>query len=157
MVAADAMKTAVARVKEHMPPAQADDSIGTIVFCTVKGDVHSIGKDICIALLESQGVRVIDLGVDVPADDVLTAIATHGAGGVCLSALMTTTLPSMADTVAAVRAEYPDIYIGVGGAVVTPEWAASVGAHYTSDAPSCTAAVVEALTASPVEKDATHA
>ncbi len=157
MVAADAMKTAVARVKEHMPPAQADDSIGTIVFCTVKGDVHSIGKDICIALLESQGVRVIDLGVDVPADDVLTAIATHGAGGVCLSALMTTTLPSMADTVAAVRAEYPDIYIGVGGAVVTPEWAASVGAHYTSDAPSCTAAVVEALTASPVEKDANHA
>jgi 5-methyltetrahydrofolate--homocysteine methyltransferase len=113
------------------------------VFATVKGDVHSIGKDICVTLLESQGFEVTDLGVDVPAEKVVAAAAD--ADAVCLSALMTTTLPAMSATVEAVRAGEDDFPVLVGGAVVTRDWATSVGAGYSEDAPGCVAAVREAI------------
>ena len=106
------------------------------MFATVKGDIHSIGKDICVSLLESQGFEVDDLGVDVPAETVVAAAAD--ADAVCLSALMTTTLPAMSATVEAVRAEAERAArCFVGGAVVTREWAASIGAGYSADAPGC--------------------
>ncbi len=142
MIAAGAMKAAVARVKELTPEGEGS-SAGRVVFATVKGDVHSIGKDICISLLESQGFEVTDLGVDVPAEKVVAAAAD--ADAVCLSALMTTTLPSMSATVDAVRAEESSFPVLVGGAVVTREWAASIGAGYSEDAPGCVAAVREAI------------
>ena len=142
MIAAGAMKAAVARVKELTPEGEGS-SAGRVVFATVKGDVHSIGKDICISLLESQGFEVTDLGVDVPAEKVVAAAAD--ADAVCLSALMTTTLPSMSATVAAVRADDAGFPVLVGGAVVTREWATSVGAEYSEDAPGCVAAVREAI------------
>ncbi len=89
MIAAEAMKAAVARVKELTPEGEGS-SAGHVVFATVKGDVHSIGKDICVSLLESQGFDVNDLGVDVAVETVIAAAAE--ADAVCLSALMTTTL-----------------------------------------------------------------
>lgn len=144
MVAAEAMKAAVARVKELLPEG-AGEPVGRVVFATVKGDIHSIGKDICVSLLESQGFEVDDLGVDVGQERVLEASAT--ADAVCLSALMTTTLPAMQATVEAVRASSPSAAVFVGGAVVTPEWARQIGAGYAPDAPGC----VEAVRAS-VEK-----
>ena len=143
MVAAEAMKAAVARVKELLPEGSRDASSGRVVFATVKGDIHSIGKDICVSLLESQGFDVVDLGVDVTADRILEA-ATD-ADAVCLSALMTTTLPSMEQTVQAVRVSDKPVLVFVGGAVVTAEWAAGIGAGYSSDAPGCVNAVREAL------------
>ena len=97
MIAAGAMKAAVARVKELTPEGEGS-SAGRVVFATVKGDVHSIGKDICVSLLESQGFDVNDLGVDVAVETVVAAAAE--ADAVCLSALMTTTLPAMSATVA---------------------------------------------------------
>ncbi len=139
MVAADAMKAAVARVKQHLPGEGAAASPGRVVFATVKGDIHSIGKDICVSLLESQGYEVADLGVDVAPEVVVAAAAD--ADAVCLSALMTTTLPAMRDTVAAVREAAPDVGVFVGGAVVTPEWAEQVGAGYAPDAPGCVSVV----------------
>jgi 5-methyltetrahydrofolate--homocysteine methyltransferase len=114
------MKAAVARVKEHLPSGGAGMSAGRVAFATVKGDIHSIGKDICVSLLESQGFDVDDLGVDVAPEAVVEAAAR--ADAVCLSALMTTTLPSMQTTVEALRAERPEVAVFVGGAVVTPEW-----------------------------------
>lgn len=138
MVAAEAMKAAVTRVKERLPEG-VSASAGRVVFATVKGDIHSIGKDICVSLLESQGFEVDDLGVDVEPDAVLAA--ADGADAVCLSALMTTTLPAMKATVESVRAVAPGIAVFVGGAVVTPEWAAQVGAGYAPDAPGCVEAV----------------
>lgn len=144
MVAAEAMKAAVARVKERLPEG-AGEPVGRVVFATVKGDIHSIGKDICVSLLESQGFEVDDLGVDVGQERVLEASAA--ADAVCLSALMTTTLPAMQATVEAVRASSPSAAVFVGGAVVTPEWARQIGAGYAPDAPGC----VEAVRAS-VEK-----
>jgi len=143
MVAAEAMKAAVARVKQHLPEGGAGFSAGRVAFATVKGDIHSIGKDICVSLLESQGFDVVDLGVDVDVERVVEA-ATN-ADAVCLSALMTTTLPAMRDTIDALRACCPTVSVLVGGAVVTGEWAASVGAGYAPDAPGCVEAVRSAL------------
>ncbi|MBI5230858.1 MAG: cobalamin B12-binding domain-containing protein, partial [Coriobacteriales bacterium] len=142
MVAAEAMKAAVARTKTYLPES-ADMSQGRVVFATVKGDIHSIGKDICVSLLESQGFEVADLGVDVGLDEI--ARAAQGADAVCLSALMTTTLRTMAETVRALRDEHPRVSVLVGGAVVTPQWAAEQGAGYADDAPGCVTAVREAI------------
>ncbi len=143
MVAADAMKAAVTRVKEHLPDGGAGSSAGRVVFATVKGDIHSIGKDICVSLLESQGFDVADLGVDVAVEIVVEA--AEAADAVCLSALMTTTLPAMNATVVALRETYPELSVFVGGAVVTPEWAAQIGAGYSADAPGCVDAVRAAI------------
>jgi 5-methyltetrahydrofolate--homocysteine methyltransferase len=148
MVAADAMKAAVARVKTHLPEGGA--SAGRVVFATVRGDVHSIGKDICVSLLESQDFAVDDLGVDVYADAVVEAVGT--ADVVCLSALMTTTLPAMEATVSALREAAPATPVLVGGAVVTAEWAASIGAGYSKDAPGCVEAVRAAVAGRKAER-----
>jgi 5-methyltetrahydrofolate--homocysteine methyltransferase len=145
MIAADAMKAAVARVKEHLPEGSAGVHAPKVAFATVKGDIHSIGKDICVSLLESQGFDVLDLGVDVPAERVLEAAVQVQA--VCLSALMTTTLPAMRDIVEQVRAASADMPVFVGGAVVTAEWAESIGAGYSADAPGCVQVVREAIAA----------
>lgn len=142
MIAADAMKAAVAQVKTHLPDGE-QSSEGRVAFATVKGDIHSIGKDICISLLESQGFAVDDLGVDAAEDAVLAAAAN--ADVVCLSALMTTTLPAMERTAARVATEAPGTPVLVGGAVVTAEWASSIGAGYSSDAPGCVEAVRAAM------------
>jgi len=136
MAAADAMKVGVARAKSYLNPTDAAASTkGRVVFATVKGDIHSIGKDICISLLESQGFEVNDLGVDVAPETVAQAAAD--ADAVCLSALMTTTLPSMEATKKLVVSRFPEIPVLVGGAVVTPEWAAQIGAYYSANAPEC--------------------
>jgi 5-methyltetrahydrofolate--homocysteine methyltransferase len=143
MVAADAMKAAVARVKLHLPEGE-NTSAGDVVFATVKGDVHSIGKDICVSMLESQGYAVTDLGVDVDKDEILAA--TAGADAVCLSALMTTTLPAMESAVAGVKAVAPHVAVLVGGAVVTAQYAHDIGADgYSADAPGCVDAVRRAI------------
>ena len=118
-------------------------SKGTIVFATVHGDIHSIGKEICAALLTSQGYRVVDLGVDVPAATVVKAARTENPCAVCLSALMTTTLPAMRETIEALHDALPDMPVCVGGAVVTKEWAHRAHAHYSTDAPSCVLLVDE--------------
>ncbi len=142
MVSAEAMKSAVAQVKTHLPEDDGS-SEGRVVFATVKGDIHSIGKDICVSLLESQGFDVADLGVDVAVESV--AEAAGDADAVCLSALMTTTLPAMEQTVAEVENASPGTPVLVGGAVVTEQWAHSIGAGYSDDAPGCVAAVRSAM------------
>ncbi len=147
MVAAQAMKAAVERAKTHLPAAEAAVNEGTVVFATVKGDIHSIGKDICVSLLESQGFRVHDLGVDVPAERVVGHAVDNDAQAVCLSALMTTTLPAMQATVEAVHSSASDAAVFVGGAVVTEEWARMVGAGYSDDAPGCVRVVRAAVSA----------
>ncbi|MDP3631202.1 MAG: dihydropteroate synthase, partial [Actinomycetota bacterium] len=144
IVAADAMKAAVTAAKAHLPEGERT-SEGTVVFGTVKGDIHSIGKDICISMLESQGFAVVDLGVDVPAERF--AEVAVDADVVCLSALMTTTLPGMEAAVRLVT-ERAGIPVLIGGAVVTADYAASIGAGYSSDAPGCVNAVRAAIAGS---------
>jgi 5-methyltetrahydrofolate--homocysteine methyltransferase len=141
MVGADAMKAAVERVKTYLPE-RASSAEGRVTFATVKGDIHSIGKDICVSLLASQGFDVVDLGVDVEPERIAASAAESDV--VCLSALMTTTLPSMERTARAVTEE-TGVPVLVGGAVVTAEWAASIGAGFSADAPGCVEAVRQAI------------
>lgn len=142
MVAADAMKAGVAQAKSYLSEADAAATQkGRVAFATVKGDIHSIGKDICISLLESQGFEVRDLGVDVAPQDIVEA--ARDVDVVCLSALMTTTLPAMEETKKLLNEQVPGVGVEVGGAVVTREWAESIGALYSDDAPSCVAVLEE--------------
>ncbi len=106
-----------------------------VVLATVRGDVHDIGKNIVSALLGNYGFQVIDLGKDVPPERVLAAVRQSGARLVGLSALMTTTVPAMRETLALLRREAPDVRAIVGGAVLTEELARSLGADgYGRDA-----------------------
>ena len=145
IVAAEAMKAATSHIKTLLPEGDASMCAGTVIFCTVKGDVHSIGKDICISLLESRNFRVVDLGVDVDPQDVCDAAIRENANVVALSSLMTTTLPAMQKTVELLHEQVPNVAVLVGGAVVTDEWAKRIGAEYSSDAPSCVGEVARAV------------
>ena len=103
---------------------------GPVILATVWGDIHDIGKNIVKTLMENYGFRVIDLGRDVPVETVVEAARKHQAPLVGLSALMTTTLPAMEETITALKAmEVPPVVL-VGGAVVTPEHARRMGADY---------------------------
>ncbi len=109
-------------------------SKGEIVLCTVKGDIHDIGKNIVKVLLENYGYTVIDLGKDVDPMRVVEAAKEHNVKLVGLSALMTTTLKGMEETIKLLR-EHHECKIMVGGAVLTPEYAEMIGADfYAKDA-----------------------
>jgi 5-methyltetrahydrofolate--homocysteine methyltransferase len=106
-----------------------------MLILTVKGDVHDIGKNIVKAVLGNYGFRIIDLGKNVGTEEVMTAFDKYKPRVVGLSALMTTTLDSMRETVKAVKTAHPDAVIAVGGAVVTESFAAQIGADvYGKDA-----------------------
>ena len=110
-------------------------SKGKIVLATVKGDVHDIGKNIVRVILENYGFEVLDLGRDVPPEKVVEAVRESGARLVGLSALMTTTLKSMAETIEALHKAKLDCKIMVGGAVLTESYAMQIGADwYAKDA-----------------------
>ncbi len=131
--AAEAAKAAFAAVGRHMP--KDAEPKGKVVLATVKGDVHDIGKNIVKVVLESYGYRVIDLGKDVPAERVVEAYEEHKPIVIGLSALMTTTVRGMEETIAALRAANCTAKIFVGGAVLNAETAERIGAdYYTRDA-----------------------
>lgn len=127
--AAAAAQAAFERIRDAMDGAAAV-SRGHIVLATVKGDVHDIGKNIVRVVLENYGYEVTDLGRDVPPEAVVRAVQKTGAPLVGLSALMTTTLPAMAETIAALREAGFAGKVMVGGAVLTPEYAKQIGADY---------------------------
>ena len=104
----------------------------TVVLATVAGDIHDIGKNIVRLLLENYGFRVIDLGRDVPPERIVDATVASHAPLVGLSALMTTTVPAMEATIKALRKDAPWCRVMVGGAVLTPEYAAAIGADFYS-------------------------
>lgn len=128
--AAEAAKVAFAIISDKLP--QGSSTRGKVVLATVKGDVHDIGKNIVKVVLQSYGFEVIDLGKDVPPEAVLEACAEHAPLAVGLSALMTTTVISMENTVKALRAAKIQTPIFVGGAVLNAEIAREIGADYYS-------------------------
>ncbi len=105
-------------------------SKGEIVLATVKGDIHDIGKNIVKVLLESYGYKVIDLGKDVDKSDIVDAAKKYNVKLVGLSALMTTTLGAMEETIALLNQEYPECKTVVGGAVLTADFARQINADY---------------------------
>lgn len=135
LMAAEAAGAAFDVVRAAMPAKDAQDVRGPIVLATVKGDIHDIGKNICRALLENYGFKIIDLGRDVPPERIVETARRENAPLVGLSALMTTTVCFMEETVRLVRETLPDCKVTVGGAVLTDDYAKKIGAHfYTRDA-----------------------
>ena len=116
--------------KKMIESNNAPVSKGKVILATVKGDIHDIGKNIVKVLLENYGYTVVDLGKDVPYEAVVEAVIEHDAKLVGLSALMTTTLVSMAETIELIRQNQLDCEVVVGGAVLTPDYAKEIGADY---------------------------
>lgn len=108
----------------------SEEKKATVVIATVKGDIHDIGKNIVKVILENYSYNVIDLGKDVPPEDVVDAVIANDAKLVGLSALMTTTVVNMEATIKLLREKCPDCKIMVGGAVLTQEYADMIGADF---------------------------
>ncbi len=133
LMSAEAAKSAFSQVKDVLSKASDSADKGEkIIVATVKGDIHDIGKNIVKILLENYGYNVIDLGKDVPEEDILKAVQKTGATLVALSALMTTTVPSMERTIKLLRKEGTNAKVTVGGAVLSQEYADMIGADYYS-------------------------
>ena len=139
LACARAMKAGMAYI-EPILSASGVEPVGTVVMGTVKGDLHDIGKNLCIMMLRGAGFVVHDLGVDTSEDEFLDAIEEHQAPLMGMSALLTTTMPNMGKTIEAfIDADLrDDVKIMVGGAPVTQEFADDMGADgYGKDALAC--------------------
>ncbi|MEG2140262.1 MAG: homocysteine S-methyltransferase family protein [Bilophila sp.] len=131
---AETMQTAFARLKPLLEHDSEATEQPVAVFATVEGDIHDIGKNIVSLLLGNHGFNVVDLGKDVKAETIIAAAVEHKAAIIGLSALMTTTMIRMQDTIALVKERGLDVQVMVGGAVVTPAFAEQIGAMYSTDA-----------------------
>jgi len=139
LACARAMKAGMAHI-EPILSATGVKPLGKVIMGTVKGDLHDIGKNLCIMMLRGSGFEVIDLGVDTSADDFIEAVEEHSANIVGMSALLTTTMPNMGKTIEAfIDADLrDDVKFMVGGAPVTPEFADDMGADaYGANAVEC--------------------
>ena len=135
LMSAEAAKSAFEVIKSFMSIGGAAESKGTFVIATVKGDIHDIGKNIVRLLLENYGFNVVDLGKDVDPEIFVDTVCSLHAPLAGLSALMTTTVPAMEETVALLRERAPWCKVIVGGAVLTKEYADKMGADkYAKDA-----------------------
>lgn len=139
LIAAKAMKAGVDVLKPLLADEGAED-LGTVVIGTVYGDLHDIGKNLVAMMIESAGFTVIDLGVDVPVENFVNSVTENeNVKIVAVSALLTTTMPAMKETVEALNAApyRKDIKVMVGGAPITQEFADEIGADcFTVDAAS---------------------
>ena len=136
LMAAKAMKNGLEVLRPHLTQT-ASKPKDAIIIGTVHGDLHDIGKNLVTMMLEGAGFEVTDLGVNVETQKFIDAVNEHDAKIVGLSALLTTTMPAMKETVAALKKEIPGIKIMVGGAPVTQTSANKIGAEgYGQDAPS---------------------
>ena len=136
-MSAEAAGAAFDLLKEVMQASGTEQQKrGKVVIATVKGDIHDIGKNIVRVLLDNYGFEVIDLGKDVPPEVIVDTVVRENVRLVGLSALMTTTVPSMEETIRQLKAAV-DCKVMVGGAVLTQEYADRIGAdYYATDAMS---------------------
>lgn len=138
LIAARAMNAGTAVLKPHLV-SEGVKPVGKAIVCTVKGDLHDIGKNLVKMMLEGSGFECIDLGVDVSGEQVVDAVRESGAKIVCLSALLTTTMLSQREIIEALKAAglRDSVKVMVGGAPVTQSYADEIGADaYTRDAAS---------------------
>lgn len=148
LVAARAMNAGL----KILQPALTDAGVqplGTAVICTVKGDMHDIGKNLVKMMIEGQGIACIDLGVDVAPETVVNAVRDNDVQLVCLSALLTTTMGGQKDIIDALAAAglRDKVRVMVGGAPITPEFASEIGADcYSLDAATAAKEAVRLIT-----------
>ena len=135
LMSAEAAKSAFEVIKSSVDTDNSKSDKATIIIATVHGDIHDIGKNIVKLLLQNYGFNVIDLGKDVTAETIVQKTIEHNATIVCLSALMTTTVPAMQETISLIKEKAPHCKTIVGGAVLTQEYADKIGADkYAKDA-----------------------
>ena len=149
LIAARAMSKGVEVLRPHLVEDGVEEK-GTVVLGTVKGDLHDIGKNLVRMMMEGKGLKVIDLGVDVPVEKFLDAARENDAKIICCSALLTTTMGEMRSVVEAVEASElkGKISIMVGGAPVTQSYCDQIGAsRYTADAATAAEVALELCTA----------
>jgi 5-methyltetrahydrofolate--homocysteine methyltransferase len=127
LIAARAMTAAMAHLKPAFESGAARHR-GTFIVGTVAGDLHDIGKRIVGMVMEGNGWKVVDLGINVPVERFLEAVAEHDGCVVGLSALLTTTMPAMENTVRRIKAGHPGVSVFVGGAPITAEFGTRIGA-----------------------------
>ena len=134
LIAARAMKGSLELLRPLLAQ-QGAEPVGRVVIGTVKGDLHDIGKNLVASMLEGGGFEVFDLGVDVGAEKIIQTVMEKKANFVCLSALLTTTMPSMRTTIEAIRQAgiREKVKILIGGAPVTQQYADEIGADGYSD------------------------
>ncbi|MCP4149930.1 MAG: dihydropteroate synthase [bacterium] len=135
IASADVVKAILPFIKERLPQKQEGEEEVKILFATVKGDVHDIGKNIVISIIESFNYTVIDLGKDVSTETIIKEAIKHKAKVIGLSTLMTTTMPAMRETVAAIsnNEQLKDVMVFVGGAVINKAIADEIDALYSKD------------------------
>jgi 5-methyltetrahydrofolate--homocysteine methyltransferase len=134
VISAAAMNAVLKHIKPFLESGEVKRR-GTFVIGTVSGDLHDIGKNLVSMIVTGGGFEVIDLGVDVPTSKFLSTLAQHPGCVVGLSALLTITMPSMEKSVRAIKEAYPDIKVMVGGAPITGDFCARIGADFTSHNP----------------------
>jgi 5-methyltetrahydrofolate--homocysteine methyltransferase len=138
LIAARAMNNASAALKPALTKAGVKP-IGKAIICTVKGDLHDIGKNLVKMMIEGKGIEAVDLGSDASSEKILEAVKSSNAKVVCLSALLTTTMMSMKDTIEALKTAgiRNQVKVMIGGAPITQSFADEIGADaYTGDAAS---------------------
>ncbi|MDZ7333088.1 MAG: corrinoid protein [candidate division KSB1 bacterium] len=134
IISGEAMNAVLKHIRPFIESSQVKHK-GTFVIGTVAGDLHDIGKNLVSMMIRGGGFEVIDLGVDVPTHKFLEAISQHPGCSVGLSALLTTTMPNMANSVKAIKERYPEIKVLVGGAPITQEFCDRIGADFYSPNP----------------------
>jgi 5-methyltetrahydrofolate--homocysteine methyltransferase len=135
IASAEAMELAVSELEPLLPKAEAGKEKATIVIATVEGDIHDIGKNLVAMMLRNYGYRVIDMGKDVPKEEIVDMAVKEKADVIALSALMTTTMMRMKDVVEYVKELGLNIKVVIGGAVITQSFADEIGADgYSKDA-----------------------
>ena len=139
LIASKAMKAGVEKIKPLLVSGDKE-TLGTAVFATVEGDMHDIGKNLVVLLLESAGFEVIDLGMDVPPEDIVEAVQEHEEASIVgMSAMLTTTMYAMKDTIEALEEAglRNRVKVMVGGAPVNQKFCDQIAADiYTTNAPS---------------------
>ena len=138
LIAARAMYAGLDILKPRLAAADVEP-LGKVAIGTVKGDLHDIGKNLVAMMLEGNGFEILDLGIDVSPERFVEAVSKEGAQIICMSALLTTTMPSMRDTVEALKAAgvRDQVKVMIGGAPVTQAYCDEIGADaYTGDAAS---------------------
>jgi 5-methyltetrahydrofolate--homocysteine methyltransferase len=135
IASAEAMKISIEYIEPMLRKDNAKEKMPVVVIATVEGDIHDIGKNLVALMLKNYGFQVIDLGKDVPKEEIIKAAKEHGASIIALSALMTTTMQEMRHVITYAREQGVDAKVMIGGAVITQEYADEIGADgYSKDA-----------------------
>lgn len=138
LMSANAMDAGMELIKPYLKQDDIKKS-GKVLFCTVEGDLHDIGKKLCVMMLEGAGYEVIDLGVDISVSKIMDAVREHEPDIIALSAMLTTTMATMDQTMDTLRESdmLDKVSVMVGGAPLSDEYAVKIGADYSEDAVTC--------------------